>query len=116
MKAYVYLNEHDGHFWGWRPEHRGSLELGGSVNIGEGRGLSDHDALELVFNFCNGGDPESDQWYVNLETGRDNRSLSVGDVVLLVDDAGQRPYACASAGWDKLPEGHLRVTEVPAAK
>ena len=54
------------------------------------------DALEVVFQICNGGDPQSDVMYYSRGPFR---SLSVGDVVEL---DGVR-WLCESFGWLELP-------------
>lgn len=109
MKAYVYLNNAEHSFFGWKPEHAGSLELGGVLTLGD---RDDWNALEDVFQVCNGADPQSEAlWYIH-----GNRSLSVGDVVLLERDGRQQAWSCDSTGWTALPDGVVRVFPVPAPK
>jgi hypothetical protein len=108
MKAMVYLNEAEGHFFGWRPEHMGHLEATGMLTFGNY--TSPEDALDVVFAFCNGQDPQSDvNWY---HYGW--RSLSVGDVVLLMSDdyTEQRTWICERAGWTLLEGNPIRLCEV----
>lgn len=105
MRAYVYLNDGDDHWDGWKPEHMGALHLAGYVVVPDGEPVQ---MLEKVFQFCNGMDPQSDVgWYAH-----GFRSLSVGDVVLLEADGAQVAWACERSGWKRLPAGVLRVIEV----
>jgi hypothetical protein len=70
----------------------------------------DIDALELVFQVCNGGDPQSDViWY-----DHGLRSLSVGDVVVLMTDdyQDQRTYTCDASGWTRLAGAPLHIFPV----
>lgn len=103
MKAYVYLNNGDLHFDGWQPAHAGSIELAAVLTFPEYDDA--HAALELVFQVCNGADPQSEAlWYVH-----GHRSFSVGDVVLLERDGAQTAWACDSFGWTSLPAETVRV-------
>lgn len=112
MKAHVFLNEGDDHFSGWRPTHAGDLKLGATLTFPEYDDA--YAALELVFEVCNGADPESEMlWYTH-----GHRSFSVGDVVVLERDGVQVPWTCDALGWTALSAGTVRVhpTEVPAPK
>lgn len=61
--------------------------------------------LEKVFEQLNvGGDlVPAEEWTVAYRAAG-NRSLSVGDVVVV----GESAFACASVGWEPLPGGELR--------
>lgn len=110
MKAYVHLNNAEHSFFGWKPEHAGSLDMGGVLTFSDNH--TDHAALELVFQVCNGADPQSEAlWYIH-----GNRSLSVGDVVLLDRAGAQQAWSCDSLGWTPLPDGVVKVVEVSAPK
>lgn len=110
MKAYVYLNNAEHSFSGWKPEHAGQLDMRGVLEFSDYDDA--HQALELVFQVCNGADPQSDVlWY-----DHGNRSLSVGDVVLLDRDGAQQAWSCDSTGWTLLPAGTVQVLEVPVPK
>jgi hypothetical protein len=62
-------------------------------------------ACEQAFRLFNvGDDPEFGQPDLRAVDYRQrgNRSLSVGDVVEIRDDAGHRYYACARTGWQPI--------------
>lgn len=107
MRAYVYLNEAEDHFFGWRPEHMDRLELAGEFRL-QDDGQDDLFFLEYVFAVCNGMDVSShDLWYAH-----GNRSLSVGDVIVLVNDGIQVTWVCDPFGWTKLLEQPILVLPV----
>lgn len=104
MRAHVYLNNGDGNFFGYKPEHLESLHRGAVLTMPE---YPDPiQALELVFQVCNGADPQSEVlWYMH-----GNRSLSVGDVVALEIDGCLEAWSCDSMGWSRIEF----PTQVPA--
>lgn len=64
--------------------------------------LDDLYIAEMAFDRFNIGDPDSDPVVAEYRRAG-NRSLSVGDVVL-IDEA---PWFCGSIGWDLLDDFHL---------
>lgn len=98
MKVRVWLNEAPGHYDGYLPSHDPHLHESAIAGWSAPDG-SVWTALDLVFAFCNGADPQSELWY---HVG--NRSLSVGDVVALATDGGWQAFACDRSGWSRLDE------------
>lgn len=87
-KVTVLLNASPGSFFGYEP----GMELHEAISYETGAREPLDDAFEM-FNIGNGDLARE------YRAGR-NRSLSVGDVVV-VDGVA---HACASFGWDELPE------------
>lgn len=99
MKVRVLLNDGPGRFQPFIPataELREAVVQGWSA---PDDGLTVWDILESLFAFCNGQDPQSELWYVH-----GNRSLSVGDVVVLETNEGPHAYACDRSGWSHLDD------------
>jgi len=93
----VYLNESRDHFYGYQPGDQlsaaATFELPPSLlDARDGQ----YAMLELVFHELNVDNP-TEEWAQDYRARR-NRSLSVGDVVLL----GESAFAVAGSGWDNV--------------
>lgn len=100
LTAKVYLNESRDSFFGFNRESPAELKLAAVF------GMDTDDAeraLETVFTELNTDCP-TQPWAREYRADR-NRSLSVGDVVVL----GETAWACASAGWDRISSDELRA-------
>jgi hypothetical protein len=117
MKVQVYLNEGEDNFLGFHNKfantpvlHRvAEFHMDDKLTQPAGPGASP-DALHIVWEQLNvGGDiVPAEPWTVQYR--RDgNRSLSVGDVVVL----GEIAYAVATFGWDRITTDELRAALAP---
>jgi len=99
MRAYIYLNEGEGHFDGFDPvAHADKLTL-----VARTGAVTDRHTLSFL-----------DDIYTELNVGgtylgmaelyrdNENRSLSVGDVVLVQADGSVTGFACAGTGWEPV--------------
>lgn len=106
MKAYVYTNDGEDNFFGYKSEHAGSLHLGAILDPPDSE--DPIHTLETIFAVCNGADPQSDVlWYMH-----GNRSLSVGDVIAFEIDGCLEAWSCDSMGWSRIPD--FPLTPQPA--
>lgn len=106
----VFLNEGEDNFFGFvndfanAPALRLAAEFDlvlPSVRLIDGKPL---DVLERVFEQLNiGGDLVPAEPWTDAYRAAGNRSLSVGDVVVV----GEAAFAVGSYGWDAVPTGDL---------
>jgi hypothetical protein len=100
MKVTVYLNEAEGHWFGYSDDQDpADLHFAGTYDFGDFEPVER--LLNRVYEVLNiGGDETIEHEY---RTERRCRSLSVGDVVLLhTDERHAEAYAVASIGWDHI--------------
>lgn len=101
MRVRVFLNDEDGHWFGYRPGHE-VLEV---IGYEDDDLRSDMEACERAFRLFN----------VDLEDLRNgelalarryrdgrHRSLSVGDVIAIERGQRRQWWACAMMGWGKI--------------
>lgn len=110
MKVHVFLNEGPDHFFGYNSLTADlKLALVDEADPDNAPVTVEDDVwiLDTYFEWLN-ADPEL---VVAAEIWRreGHRSLSVGDVIVL---DGERAYACAPLGWDRLEDGAVRVVEL----
>lgn len=103
MQVKVYINEAP-ELFSRLPGSSGGYQAGDPLRLAveysvEGNGI--YGALEGAFYLFNEGHPT--QAEVARYRAAGNRSLSVGDVVVLVTPEGPEAHACASCGWDLVP-------------
>lgn len=97
VRAVVFLNESDGHFFtgyesGAAVRQAAIFELDGTL-VGPNKAGVPTKALEMIWHELNIDVPTT-EWARQYRAER-NRSLSVGDVVVL----GETAYAVARTGW-----------------
>lgn len=99
----VYLNEGRDNFFGFNEMSPAELRLAAVFDLD----IDDTDrALETVFHELN-IDAPTQPWAREYRADR-NRSLSVGDVVVV----GETAWACASAGWNQISISALQAAIV----
>lgn len=96
----VYINDADGSFGGFKPQHVDELRLAAEFTVPTDR--HQLSLLDDIYTELNVGGT-----YLDQAPGyrlRRNRSLSVGDVVVFWnDDESLRvAFACASMGWEPV--------------
>lgn len=99
MKAHVYLNNGDGHYFGFESAHVKDLVCAAVLDVPTDRHqLSVLDDLFTEFNVGGTYLDAADDY-----RARGNRSLSVGDVICFeVPNGSTVAFACASAGWEPV--------------
>lgn len=99
MIAKIYLNESRDSFSGYDPENA-ELHLAQKVELPDG--IPSHHTLEFLFEQLNVG---TELKWVKEYRKNGNRSLSVGDVVLLgYSFQDPQAYAVGRWGWDEVSE------------
>src|SRR5512139_3174672 len=100
MRIQVYLNEGQDNFFGFRNKFADDprLRLAAEFDLADPTGTETvYTRLHEVFEQLNiGGDLVPAKDYTEAYRAAGNRSLSVGDVVVV----GEVAYAVASFGWD----------------
>lgn len=102
----VYLNEGEDHFFGFHNKFADSprLRLALVFDWVCPVPLSAQNILETVFEQLNiGGDLVPAEPWTEQYRHEHNRSLSVGDVVVV----GETAWACESTGWQPVPTDEL---------
>ena len=107
VKTHILINEADGNFFGYKPEHADKLKYVTAFTQPDDRG--DITALEMAFQVGNSADPESDVLYYNHGV----RSISVGDVILIERNGAFTGFACASLGWEPVDVEALPAAVLP---
>ncbi|TXI65331.1 hypothetical protein [Mycolicibacterium mageritense] len=100
IRTVVYLNDSPGHFFGYEEGHTLTEVAEFALDADLTAQISEYGvpaaALGVVFRELNIDDPTAD-WAIKYRDDR-NRSLSVGDVVVL----GETAWAVAGCGWTKV--------------
>ncbi len=100
----VYLNEGEGRFMNFNSAFNGNPRLRLAAAFTIATEIPIPAVRELVFEQLNvGGDLVPAAPWTNRYRADRNRSLSVGDVVVL----GEVAYGCASSGWEIVPTERL---------
>lgn len=105
VKVQIFLNEGKGHFFGFKafsdvPELHKAYEF--EISEMFSRPITEHiimKTLEWCFEEFNVGGTD----YAHEYRARGNRSLSVGDVVVV----GEAAYACENVGWKRITTDEL---------
>lgn len=103
MRVSILLNSNsrDSMTYGFRPETDTLVNVI-EYDEPEAANLDEIGICEKAFERFNIGEDAIAKVYRQME----HRSLSKGDVVALTNALGERKaYACASFGWDELPDG-----------
>ncbi|MEB3023414.1 MULTISPECIES: hypothetical protein [Mycolicibacter] len=108
----VCLNQSEDNFFGYQPGAPLSEVVAFALSeelVGEIAGGIPARALELVFDELNVDDPTT-EWALRYRLDR-NRSISVGDVVIV----GDKAYAVERMGWQPVSLVADQITRLPNA-